>query len=128
MRLASLFRSALLALPFLFFMAACDTVGDGPFIDSAAPSSDAPLPSDYTISVVPSTPLTGEEVTLTLEAPSEYDLSGASPTWALEEGETLGNGLSVKHIFDTAGEYRVSVAVLPGEVTAESVVFVRDGQ
>jgi hypothetical protein len=105
-------------------MAACDTVGDAPVIDSNALSSGASAPSEYTISVVPTTPQAGEDVSLTLEVPSGYDMSGATPTWTLESGESLGTGMSVEHAFDAAGEYGVSVSGLPDAVNVQRVVSV----
>lgn len=125
MHATSLFRSALLALPLLFFMAACDTVGDTPVIDSATASSGtSPSPSEVTIAVTPSSPQAGEGVSLTLDIPSDYDMGDATPAWTLETGESLGTGLSVEHVFDAPGEYGVSVTGLPDVVSVERVVSV----
>jgi hypothetical protein len=125
MHATSLFRNALLALPLLFFLAACDTVGDTPVIDSATASSGmSPSPGEVTIAVTPSSPQAGESVSLTLDIPSDYDMGDATPAWTLETGESLGTGLSVEHVFDTPGEYGVSVTGLPDVVNVERVVSV----
>ena len=125
MYLSPLFRSSLLVVPLLLFMAACDTVGDAPVIDSAATSADAPFSSsNFTIDVIPSSPQAGESVSLTLDVPSDYDRDGSILVWMLETGESLGTGLSVEHVFDAAGEYGFSVIGLPDTVSVEGMVSV----
>lgn len=104
-------------------MAACDTVGDSPVIDSAAASADAPAsPSSFEITVAPSSPQASDTVSFTLAAPSSHDISEAAPIWVLDDGELLGTGTTVEHVFDVAGEYHLSVLGLPDEVNVERVV------
>lgn len=129
MHVTPLSRLSLFVLPLLFLVAACDTVGDTPTVDSATTSSGPPsLASDVTIAITPSSPQAGEEVSLTLDVPSGYDLGDATPAWTLETGESLGTGLSVDYVFDAAGEYGVAVTGLPDEVRVERDVLVTGEQ
>jgi hypothetical protein len=119
MHLASLSRLFLFAIPLLLLVIGCDTVGETSASAGVSSNANTDSPSGFvTITVAPSQPLAGEELTLTLDAPSSHDPADSTPVWTAEDGALLlGTGHSIEYTFREPGEYNVTVSNLPGDQT-----------